>query len=448
MKILFILQYVPYPLNSGGNQAMFNMLDCIRKEHEISLLFYLKSSEEEKAMEHLQALWTDVTFHTFKAKHLYPDNRQKATGQENLPDTVSYRLFDAIRRSMERKINRRIRKIHALQDNQDNKRTRQCEDFIRTTSCLFNEIPGLQFPETFHQFVYDTTRKGFDLIQIEFYECLTLVYLLPQEVKKVFVQHEIRYVRNQNAMNLFREITANDILQFNLQKGLEQQALACYDKIIALTETDRQIMLRNNPALDIYVSPAAVKMPQKAIQYRQAGMELVFIGNGTHFPNADGLMWFCKEVLPLLSKEGFRPKLNVTGEWNKETQQMLQAIAPDISFTGFVEDLPAFVNGKISIVPIRIGSGMRMKILDSIFAASPVVTTSKGCEGLPLEHEKDCYIADSPQQFAQAVASLLSQPDIQEKFANHSLQKFTGRFNTAEMQKRRLALYELMAKTT
>ena len=65
MKILFILQYIPYPLNSGGNQATFNMINCVRENHEVSVLIDM-DNKDEQALSDLKKIWSDVKFYIFK----------------------------------------------------------------------------------------------------------------------------------------------------------------------------------------------------------------------------------------------------------------------------------------------------------------------------------------------------------------------------------------------
>lgn len=283
------------------------------------------------------------------------------------------------------------------------------------------------------------------MIQVEFYECLQLVYLLPKDAIKVFVQHEIRFVRNQNELDLFKEKTPDDEYRFLVRKDFELSLLSHYDKIIALTETDKQIMLSEKPGLDIYVSPAIVsKQLQETTTFKTA-KDFVFIGNGLHFPNADGVMWFCESIVPLLIRKGKMQKLYIVGEWGKGIQKQIKDIYPEACFTGFVDDLTSFISGKISIIPIRIGSGMRMKILDSVVASSPIVTTSKGCEGLPVTNEKNCLIADSPEEFAEALERLVDHPQKQEEIAANAQQGFATVFDFESQIQRRLDFYARFA---
>lgn len=435
MRILYILPYIPYPLNSGGNQAVFNMIDAAIQKHEVSLLFRTNSIAEEMAIKDLESLWDKATFYVYNSKKDYSTSIENHV---NLPNTFTCRFFDTVRRSMERKINRRIRKNAAKVLSGPAK---QETDFIRENSCL-NKQP-LEYNKGFLEFIYEVSRKGFDIIQTEFYEHLPLVHYLPEDVYKVFVQHEIRFVRNSNELSLFQKPTVHDYYRLNMLKDLEIQMLSHYDKVVALTETDKKIMLKENPNLDIYVSPAVVTCSESADAEFKTAQELVFVGGGDHFPNADAIIWFCKEVHPILKDKGLDIKLNIVGKWGDAIQQIIREILPSVNFTGFVENLTSYLNGKISVVPIRIGSGMRMKILDSIHAASPIVTTSKGCEGLPFEHDTDCLIADTAKGFADSIESLLKENQKQHLFAECAKNKLSKIMSNQNLIEKRMKLYNV-----
>lgn len=434
MKILFILPYIPYPLNSGGNQATYNMINKIKELYDVSLLLQVETKDDEQAVYHLQEKWKDVRFFIH---HSQKENKEEHFDEKLYPNTLSFRIFNSIQQSMVRKMQRRIRK-HQQRTAKELAETR---DLVRQYSCINKDV--LNIPADYLDYVYQISREGFDVIQIEFYECLPLVYILPKTAIKVFVQHEIRFIRNENEMDLFIKQEPNDLYRLQTQKEIELSALSHYDAIIALTEEDKKIMLRERPSLNIYVSPAIISLPEVHTVFTPAN-ELVFVGSGSHFPNTDGLIWFCKEVLPILQKEGNTINLNIVGNWNKETQTLIKNISPNIHFTGFIDNLFEFLSGKISIVPIRIGSGMRMKILDSIMAFSPIVTTSKGCEGLPLFHERNCLIADNPEEFAHATQKLINDINLQKQFAETISTDFTRDFQINTLLDRRMAFYEMI----
>jgi hypothetical protein len=194
----------------------------------------------------------------------------------------------------------------------------------------------------------------------------------------VFVQHEIRYVRNRRLLAsikltpkeeaLFEQVTQDDIDDLNT-----------YDQIISLTETDKEVMLLDGVVTPIAVSPAAVNT--KVLPYQEWKGTVTFVGGYSHIPNQEGMAWFIKEVLPLVKVDELKA-INVVGSgWPQHYQQ----IHPKLHFMGFVDDMQAVLQGSIVMVPILTGSGMRMKILDAAATCTPIVTTTVGVEGLNFD---------------------------------------------------------------
>ena len=221
--------------------------------------------------------------------------------------------------------------------------------------------------------------------------------------------------------------------------------LSAYDHIIALTETDKELLQKELPSQHIYVSPALTDSGRiKEYKKFAPAREVVFVGSGDHFPNADGLLWFCQDVVPKLKELGDMPKVVVTGMWRDNIKSIVNTLCPQIQFVGFVDDLASFLNGRISVIPIRIGSGMRMKILDAIAASSPLVTTSKGCEGYPLQDEEDYLIADTAEDFANAINKLITDVTEQERLTASAAIKLKSLLNGEMLIQQRLDFYKQM----
>lgn len=425
-KALFIIPYIPYPLDSGGNQAFFNMVDYLRQFMNVSLLLDISKSEENaKRAEALQGRWPDVTFYLF--------NKKTASVKEELyviHQKRYYNILAAIRASVTRKMRRRCKK--------------KVVDLVREKSTIFSSTFKNLDPD-YVQYVYDVSRKGFDMIQVEFYELLSLVYILPSDVATIFVHHELRFIRNEQEIKLLSKVIPTDLLQLKVARDYEKSALNHYKNIIALTETDRRLLMEfTNRKTGIYASPAIVSCNSiKNSNFVSATNTLSFVGSGGHFPNLDGLTWFCSDIAPLLRAAGFKFKLFVTGTWNeKDIFQKLQDQCPEIESTGFVEDLTSVIKGSINIVPIRIGSGMRMKIIDSIVARVPFITTSKGVEGLDFQNEKECLIADDASAFAKAIITLSQDARLQEQMAEAAYNRLRLLYNPQQMLERRLNIYK------
>jgi glycosyltransferase involved in cell wall biosynthesis len=178
-------------------------------------------------------------------------------------------------------------------------------------------------------------------------------------------------------------------------------------KIIAVSEKDASAMRSLygvsrvcwvSTGVDIdYFTPPRVITPTR---------DLVFLGAMDWRPNVDGLNWFVSHVLPLIRAE--RPDCSLTVAGRNPTAEVRRLASPHIVVTGSVEDVrPYLWESAVSIVPLRIGGGTRLKIYEAMAAQVPVVSTVVGAEGLDISDGENIRIADSPEQFANACLALL-----------------------------------------
>jgi glycosyltransferase involved in cell wall biosynthesis len=139
---------------------------------------------------------------------------------------------------------------------------------------------------------------------------------------------------------------------------------------------------------------------------------LIFCASLTTKANIDGLNWFHQEIWPYVKKEISDVRLIVVGGGCDNPQVSLLHNDKSVVFAGKVEDLKNhYHNTSISICPLRIGSGTRLKIVEAMSYGNPVVSTSLGCEGLGVVDGKNLVIRDSAQDFAHGIISLLAHPD-------------------------------------
>jgi glycosyltransferase involved in cell wall biosynthesis len=144
---------------------------------------------------------------------------------------------------------------------------------------------------------------------------------------------------------------------------------------------------------------------------------MVFLGSMDWLPNEDAVTSFCRDVLPLIQADIPDVTLSIVGR-NPTAQVQRLAVPNRVTVTGRVDDVrPGLHEAAVSIVPLRIGGGTRLKIFESMAAGTPVVSTSIGAEGLPGEPGRHLLIADEPRHFAAAVVSLLSDPARRQAIA-------------------------------
>ncbi len=136
---------------------------------------------------------------------------------------------------------------------------------------------------------------------------------------------------------------------------------------------------------------------------------LVFVGWLKYRPNADGLLWFCDAVWPSILKNVPDAELDIVGQYGPDLGRLKEV--PGVTLHGFVQDLsPVFENAAMEIVPLRIGGGTRIKILEAWAKGVPVVSTSIGCEGLGAKDGETVLIGDTGDSFAGNCIELLKSP--------------------------------------
>lgn len=416
-KILFIIPCIPYPLTTGGNQAFFHMVDYLRHKMSVSILLYPKGKEKEDE-EKLRGMWDNVDFFIFTEEMNEPETRHPSY----------YRWLKKIALSATRKMRRQLL-AHG-------------KDVVRKDMTLASSIFE-PLPSKYAEYISAVSRRGFDIIQVEFYPLISLGYLLPEDVQTIFVHHELRYVRNENEMAFLDKVTDEERMLYRIGKDFERSALHTYKHVIALTEVDRQMLIDFIGSGDkIHVSPAVVQVADACDkQAVPTTSRLTFVGSEGHYPNLDAVVWFCREVAPCLRNQGFHFTFQVVGPWKSPCVKELQASCPEMELVGYVEDLHSFLNGSIVLVPIRIGSGMRMKILDAISSKAPFVTTTKGVEGIDFRHEEECLIADGASGFASAIIRLAGDEKLQVKLAGQAISRLQKLYDPQEMLERRLDIY-------
>ena len=189
----------------------------------------------------------------------------------------------------------------------------------------------------------------------------------------------------------------------------EARYLSRFDLVLPITDEDAQRFERLDPGVvgSMMTLPAGVDVPEAQPQtVASAGpIRLVHVAAMDWLPNVQGLQWLLDEVVPLLDARGVDYHIDVIG---KGTQRALQALAsPNVTVHGFVEDLePLLGRATLAVVPLQVGGGMRVKILDYWARGIPIVSTSVGAEGLASPADQTLLIADTAVQFADAIERL------------------------------------------
>jgi glycosyltransferase involved in cell wall biosynthesis len=250
----------------------------------------------------------------------------------------------------------------------------------------------------------------------------------------VFDDHNAEYVLQQRAWETDRlkptrwHAATYSLVQWDKLKRYERHICQRADRVIAVSEADRDALLRLDPHLDITVIPNGVDLDYYAAYSRVNDPQapdygpnaLVFTGKMDFRPNVDAVTWFAHEALPLIRREIHDAAFVVVG---KEPPARVQELGrlPGVTVTGFVPDIRAHIAAAaVYVVPLRMGGGTRLKVLEAMAMRSAMVSTRLGCEGFPLTDGQEALFADDAATFARSVIALLRDPARRERLGEAS----------------------------
>lgn len=198
----------------------------------------------------------------------------------------------------------------------------------------------------------------------------------------------------------------------------EKAAHEKFDHVTLVSEGDRRLLQQLQPGLGqkITILPNGVDCSWYNIPpVEKSPGVLIYNGALTYSANYDAMLYFSREILP--SIRTVKPTVTLTISGKTEGVDLSPFAEIDgVRFSGYVSDIrPLVKSAEVCVVPLRIGGGTRLKILEALALGVPVVSTSKGAEGLDLEDGKDILIADTPQAFAQAVVRVMADESLREK---------------------------------
>jgi polysaccharide biosynthesis protein PslH len=201
-------------------------------------------------------------------------------------------------------------------------------------------------------------------------------------------------------------------------------------RVIAVSHQDADVM-RSLFGIEAVSVPTGVDLDYFCRPPETSGKtNLVFVGSMDWLPNSDGVNYFLREILPLVRQRKPDCTLAVVGKAPSPAMQALAQRDGRIQVTGTVPDVRPWLWGAdVSIVPLRIGGGTRLKIYESMAAGTATVSTSIGAEGLDVSHPANIRLADTPEVFAEQCLELLHDSKQRESVAAEALNLVTSRFS-------------------
>lgn len=253
----------------------------------------------------------------------------------------------------------------------------------------------------------------YDYIHLEELDAFYAVErLLPMlKGKLVLDAHNVDFIRFSDSYKQYSLINKiADIVYLPIFKKMEVSALRKVTHILACSEEDKRIFSKFVNKEKITVIPNGVDTSFFRPNYKNyTPKTIIFMGLLSYPPNEDALTFYISSVHKQVLRKFSDYRLLIIGKGLTAKIKRLIDKSENISYQGFVSDVREYIGkSEVCICPIKQGSGTRLKILEYMAMGKPVVSTTKGCEGLEVQKDNNILIADTAQEFAESIITLLS----------------------------------------
>ncbi|MCC5908241.1 MAG: glycosyltransferase [Balneolaceae bacterium] len=389
MKVLYFIPYSPANPTFGGSLRIYHILDHLCSHHDVTVAGFSTPEEEKELIKNFPVLAGKTHFVT------------------NPNEIFSrYRIL--------------IKSIFSSHSHW----------------YLYSRSERLQ--QKLNQILKNDT---FDVIQSEF--PVMGMYHFNSTAVKIIDAHNVEY-DNFKRMAKVKNPLKKLFYHLESYKFYKEETAACREQnaLFATSERDISIFEKSVPAVSKYLIPNGVDeeyfYPSKTTPKPHS---LIFVGMMKYVPNYDGINFFLDDIFPKIlavfpdttvTIVGKNPPKSIAGRANK-----------NIIITGFVDDTRPYMHeASVYVVPLRMGGGTRLKIMETLASKIPLVTTSIGCEGIDIEHSKHAMIADKPEDFANAVLELFVNKELCEKLMETGYELVMNKYRWKSIGKEMDRAYE------
>ena len=286
-------------------------------------------------------------------------------------------------------------------------------------------------------------QEQYDVVIAEFSEMGQYIYKNPylSAIRKIISCHRCvtaSYEKYQSMDEIRLRLHYKTIPQMHILRNYEFNMYRSVDHVVVLTPQDRFTMQYYAQDVAISIAPAGVDM-----EYICSGGEckkeewILMTGYMSDPANEDGAKWFIHHVWPELRKNHPHLKFYIVGAAPTKVIRRLAKKDERIIITGEVPDLRSYrCAASVFVSPVRLGSGLRIKVLEAMAGNLPVVSTSLGLEGLDAQTGFNCLIADTPEMFVNSVEWLLTDGELRDRLAKNARQMVEEKY-TLEIGMRR-----------
>ena len=372
MKLLFLTPQMPYPPRQGAAIRNWHLISRMAAHHEVALLTFGSHMDVPEALA--------ATCRQVEVVPLPPRR-----GRDRLRTLIATRLPDLARRLWSPTFSARLHTMLAAEH----------YDWV--------QVEGLEMAPYAHEVLASGPRRA--------------------RPRWLLDEHNAEYLLQQRAFQTDAQqpatwpAAAYSLVQYDRLRRYERAACRAADQVVAVSEADRAALRALDPQLEVAVVPNGVDLYEwrvgvagqdaDAARLTAVGPLVVFDGSMDFRPNVDAVTWFVHEVWPLVRREVPLAQFAIVGRNPTRRVQALQA-ERGVVVTGTVPDTRPWVAAAgVYVVPMRIGGGVRLKVLQALAMERALVSTTLGCEGVSVTDGVNVRLADDPALFARAVIDLL-----------------------------------------
>ena len=377
MKVLHLFPYLPVPKNFGGALRIYHILKHHVDRHEVTVCGF-------------------------------DDRGDKVSFFEEFPQLKDRSHF--ISRPFKKKF-RRLVQLYSLFTNH---------------SDFYTMSRSKQLQETIDRLL---DANDFDLVLAEFPSAGS--FQLNTDAVKILDAHNVEYENFKRMSNIEGSILRKFFYDREYRKFKKEELAICgrKDAMFVTSERDREIFDQDLPHVPKFVVPNGVDTGFfHPSDQKPEPFDLVFTGMMGYVPNYDGIHYFLDEIFPIVLDKIPEARIFVVG---MNPPKSIQERATDnVIVTGFVDDVRPYVHrSSVYVVPLRMGSGTRLKVLEALSMKKPVVTTSIGCEGIDVIDGQTALIRDDAQDFAEAVVTLIKNQPLRQKLIDNGYQLIKEKYD-------------------
>jgi glycosyltransferase involved in cell wall biosynthesis len=383
MKLLVVYPYAPWPLDRGTYQRTFHLLKALALHHEVD---FIALTEEDDATGEKHAVFSAFCREVEFIPFAHPPWQKLLTGRllNPLPSNVQHWQSESVREA----VNRRL--------------TPGRYDLVHICDLVL--MPYV-LPHMGHTpFVVDRSRVD---LQFQLMELHTLRFTLRERLLRWESLAKLRQYEKKLARNTLLEVVCGPDDETFIHNHVDPQAPV--------------MVVANGVDLD-YFHPAS------APDARAAEPTVMFCGAMDYSPNVDALRWFFESIHQKLRQRCPDVRILIVGK-NPIAEVRAYASLDGVTVTGGVPDVrPYYRRAWLQMVPLRIGGGTRLKIVESLAIGTPVVSTTIGAQGLDLIHGENILLADDAESFAGEIARALADRNLLDRISTNGIETANARF--------------------